>query len=270
MKYKLLALDMDGTLLNSEKKISPKTAKAISELSKTGVHVVLSTGRGLTEVSDYKNELKFMHYGILVSGGLIYDFKNSKAVVSHPLTEDLLMKLIDAALEEKVMIHILSIDKSMMNFDDIAHIEDFHMEIYKDMYERITVDCKDFKKYVHENPGKVIKFNMYHRSRESRERNLAKFKNEPLTFSYAEETALEASPKGITKASGLLELCDFLKIDTAETVAVGDAPNDLEILQTAGIAAVMGNASDEIKKFADFITDDNDNDGVIKVIEKFF
>ena len=99
---------------------------------------------------------------------------------------------------------------------------------------------------------------------------MAKFKNEPLTFSYAEETALEASPKGITKASGLLELCDFLKIDIAETVAVGDAPNDLEVLRTAGVAAVMGNATDEIKKFADFITDDNDHDGVIKVVEKFF
>ena len=270
MKYKLLALDMDGTLLNSEKKISPKTAKAISELSKTGVHVVLSTGRGLTEISDYKNELKFMHYGILVSGGLIYDFKKSQAVISHPLSEDLLMKLIDAGLEEKVMIHILSVDKSMMNRDDIAHIEDFHMEIYTDLYERITVDCKDFKKYVRENPGKIIKFNMYHRNTESRERNLEKFKNSPLTFSYAEETALEASPKGITKASGLHELCDFLKVDISETVAVGDAPNDLEILQAAGVAAVMGNAADEIKKFADFITDDNDHDGVIKVIEKFF
>ena len=270
MKYKLLALDMDGTTLNSEKKISPKTAQAISELSKSGVHVVLSTGRGLTEVSDYKEELKFMHYGILVSGGYIYDFKNSKAVVAHPLSEDLLMKLIDGGLEEKVMIHILSVDESMMNRDDIAHIEDFHMEIYKDMYERITVDCKDFKKYVRENPGKVMKFNMYHRTKKSRERNLQRFKNEPITFSYAEETALEASPKGITKASGLHELCEFLKIDISETVAVGDAPNDLEILRAAGVAAVMGNASDEIKKIADFVTDDNDHDGVVKVIEKFF
>lgn len=270
MKYKLLALDMDGTLLNSEKKISPKTAQTISELSKTGVHVVLSTGRGLTEVSDYKNELNFMNYGIFVSGGLIYDFKKSEEIFSHPLSENFLMELIDAGLEEKAMIHILTVTKSMISRADISHIEDFHMEIYKDMYERISEDCMDFKKFVHENPGKIIKFNMYHRNKESQQRNFERFKNYPLTFSYAEETALETSPKGITKASGLHELCNFLKVDISETIAVGDAPNDLEILKAAGVAAVMGNASDEIKKLADFVTDDNDHDGVIKVIEKFF
>lgn len=270
MRYKLLALDMDGTTLNSEKKISPKTAQAIFELSKSGIHVVLSTGRGLAEVTDYKEELKFMNYGILVSGGYVYDFKNFKAVSAHPLGENSLMKLIDAGLEEKAMMQILTVDKSMMNREDIAHIEDFHMEIYKDMYERNTIDCKDFKKFVRENPDKIMKFNMYHRDKESRQRNFERLKNEPLTFSYAEETALEVSPKGITKASGLHELCDFLKIDISETVAVGDAPNDLEILQAAGVAAVMGNAKDEIKKVADFVTDDNDHDGVVKVIEKFF
>ncbi len=65
-------------------------------------------------------------------------------------------------------------------------------------------------------------------------------------------------------------MCDFLKIDISETVAVGDAPNDIEILKTAGVAAVMGNATDDIKKLADFVTADNDHDGIVKVIEKYF
>lgn len=270
MKYKLLALDMDGTTLNSEKKISPATANAISELIESGVQVVLSTGRGLAEVVDYKKELSRMNYGIFISGGLVYDLKNSKPITVHPLQENLLLKLIEQGLEEKAMIHLLTVDDSITNRDYLDEIENFRMEIYVDMYRRIMTDCKDFKKFVCENPDKILKLNLYHRSKESRNRTFERFKNDAVTFSYAEENSLEASPKNITKASGLIELCKFLKIDLSETVAVGDAPNDLEILQTAEVAAVMGNASDEIKKIADFVTADNDHDGVVKVIQKYF
>lgn len=78
------------------------------------------------------------------------------------------------------------------------------------------------------------------------------------------------SPANITKGSGLRELCEFLNIDLAETVAVGDAHNDIEILQVAGVGVAMGNSIDEIKKIADFVTLDNDNDGVAAAVDKLF
>lgn len=270
MKYKLLALDMDGTTLNSEKKISPATSKAISELAKKNVSVVLSTGRGLAELVDYAEEIKPMSHGILISGGLVYDFKNSKPLTTHPLEENLSIELIEQALAERAMIHILTLRDSFTNLDYLDEIENFQMEVYEPLYRKIMTDCKDFKKFICENTGEILKINLYHRSQESRKKTLERFKNYAVTFSYAEKTSLEASPKNITKASGLVELCNFLKINLSETVAVGDAPNDIEILQTAGVAAVMDNADDEIKKIADFVTADNDHDGVVKVIEKFF
>lgn len=270
MTYKLLALDMDGTMLNSEKKISPRTAAAIAELSRRGVNVVVSTGRGVDELADYKDELKFMHYGITISGGLVYDFFADKPIVVHPVPENIMLQLIDAGIEERAMIHLMAIRESLMREEDIQHTADFQMAIYQDMYNRTCTRCTDFKAYVREHPNEVIKVNLYHRTPESRQRNFERLKHLDLTFAFAETTALEGSPKGITKASGLRELCDFLKIDISETVAVGDAPNDIEILKTAGIAAVMGNAADEIKALADFVTDDNDHDGIVKVIEKYF
>ena len=268
--YKLLALDMDGTLLNSQKKISPKTAAAISELSRRGVYVVLSTGRGVAELQDYKDELKFMNYGVTSSGGAVYDFFNKKAVTTHTIPEKIAFEIIDAGISERAMIHILGLTDSLMRDDDIKNAADFQMSVYAPMYDRICTRCDDFKKYVQENPAEIIKINLYHRSPESRQRNFERLKHLDLTFAFAETTALEMSPRGVSKASGLIELCDFLKIDIAETVAVGDAPNDIEVLQTAGIAAVMGNATAEIKKLADFVTDDNDHDGIVKVIEKYF
>ena len=270
MAYKLLALDMDGTLLNSQKKISLKTAVAISELSRRGVYVVVSTGRGVAELQDYKNELKFMNYGVTSSGGAVYDFFNKKAIKAHCIPKEIAFEIIDAGISERAMIHILGLTNSLMRDDDIKNAADFQMSIYAPMYDRICTRCDDFKKYVQENPDEIIKINLYHRSPESRQRNFERLKHLELTFALAETTALESSPKGVSKASGLIELCEFLKIDIAETVAVGDAPNDIEVLQTAGIAAVMGNADDEIKKIADFVTDDNDHDGIVKVIGKYF
>ena len=270
MTYKLLAFDMDGTLLNSQKKISPKTLAAISELSRRGVFVAVSTGRGVAEMAEHMEKLNFMHYGILESGGLVYNFFNETPVALHTIEESIAQKIIDAGIIENTMIHIHTIKGSIQRAEDIKNAADFQIAVYQEMYERISTHCDDFKKFVHEHSNEILKINLYHRNLESRLRSLERLKNLNITLAFSEITSLESSPKGVTKGAGLVELCKFLNIDVAETVAVGDAPNDIDILKTAGIAAVMGNASDEIKKFADFVTDDNDHDGIVKVIEKYF
>ena len=270
MKYKLLALDMDGTVLNSQKKISPRTAAAIDELIKRGIYVVVSTGRNLAELTEYREIFKLMNYGIVMSGGMLFDFLRNEPIKVHAVDEKIILKLIDFGLEENAMIHLHTVYESIAREQDIQNMAAFGMGIYQDMFDKICVRCVDCKEFVLTHPGEVIKVNLYHRDKNSRDRNLARIKNLNLSISFAEAFNLEMSPANITKASGLVELCDFLKIDIAETVAMGDAPNDAEILQTAGVGVAMGNSSDEIKKLADFITLDNDNDGVAAAIEKFF
>ena len=270
MKYKLLALDMDGTVLNSQKKISPRTKSAIDDLLKRGVQVVVSTGRGYAELNDYREIFKLMNYGILISGGIVYDFFSDTPIKIHALDDETILRLIDFGLEERAMIHLLTLKNSIAREVDIQHMSDFDMEIYFDMFNRICLRVDDFKQYVRENPGEVVKVNLYHRDKNSRDKNFERINRLGLTMNFAEANNLEVSPANVSKGTGLVELCDFLKIDVAETVAVGDAPNDTEILQAAGFAVAMGNASDEIKNLADFVTLDNDNDGVAAVIEKFF
>ena len=270
MTYKLLAVDMDGTLLTSDKKISPATLNKIAELSRRGVYIAVSTGRALPEVTFNNDALQFMNFGILISGGIIYDFKNSKPLAVHSVEENLILEIIDAGLDEGAMVHLLTVDKSVARAVDIERMENFHMGIYKNMFDKICVRRDDFKKYVRENPGAVVKVNLYHTTLESRNRNVERLKNFELNLTFAESFNLEATPKNISKGSGLIELCKVLNIGVDECVAVGDGFNDIEILQTAGIGAAMGNASDEIKNIADYVTDDNDHDGIVKVIEKFF
>ena len=268
MSYKLLALDMDGTVLTSQKKISARTAAAIENLSRRGVHVVVSTGRGYAELNDYRDMLKFMHYGITLCGGLIFDFFRDEPIKIHGLSQENIFRLIDFGLQERAMIHLLTVRESVAREEDIQNMRAFHMEIYREMFDRICTHYDDAKTFTREN--EVIKVNLYHRDAESRDRNLARIKALNLSVSFAEAFNLEISPADVTKASGLVELCEFLQIDLAETVAIGDAHNDIEILQTAGVGVAMGNAIDEIKNFADFVTRDNDSDGVADVIEKFF
>lgn len=269
-KYKLLAVDMDGTLLNSQKKITPRTAVALAELADSGVFVVTSTGRNLSELKDYREEFKPMNYGILLSGGMIFDFFRDEPIKIHAVEETTILKLIDFGLEERAMIHLHTVRSSIAREDDIQNMAAFDMDIYQSMFNRYCVRCDDFKGYVHAHPGEVIKVNLYHRDAMSRDRNFARMSDLNLSISFAEANNLEASPANITKASGLIELCEFLKIDLAEAVAIGDAYNDREILQTAGLGVAMGNASDEIKQLADLVTLDNDNDGVAAAIEQLF
>ena len=268
--YKLLALDMDGTVLNSSKKITPRTVEGINKLLKNGIHVVVSSGRCLPELSDYKEEFKNIKYAILTSGGMIYDFLEDKVISIHPVPFEDCMKLIEFGEKERAMIHLLTIRDSIARPQDIENMADFDMGIYQGMFDRICVKCEDLNKYALEHKKDIMKVNLYHRSQKSRDRNVERLKGRNLQLVFAESNNLEASPINITKASGLIELCKFLNIDIAETVAIGDAPNDIEILQTAGCGVAMGNALDEIKQIADFVTDDNDHDGVAVAIEKLF
>ena len=268
--YKLLALDMDGTTLNSQKQVIPQTLEGINRLLRDGIHVIVASGRCLAEMNDYKEDFKNMRYSIMASGGLIYDSFENKPIYIHPVPFNDCLDLIDFGEQEKAMVHLLTVKESVVKPQDITHMADFQMGIYQDMYIRNCLQCEDQRAYAKAHKDDVIKVNLYHRSPESRAKTVEKLKGRNLQMVFAETTALEASPMNVTKASGLVELCKYLNIDIADTVAIGDAPNDTEILQTAGCAVVMGNASDEIKQIADFVTADNDHDGVLAAINKIF
>lgn len=268
--YQLLSLDMDGTLLNSAKQIPPETTVAIQELMKRGVEVVVGTGRGLAELADYRDAFKGMHYGLLVSGGLLYDFQQEKPLTLHALSLEQCQRLLEAAAAEDAMVHILTVHDSVAREQDIFHMEDFSMCVYQDMYERVCDRQEDLARYVQEHAEEILKINLYHRSTASREHSHKRLEGLGMNLVLAEKTGLEASPAGITKASGLKELCKLRNIPLAATVAVGDAPNDLEILQAAGLSAAMGNADDSIKEICDVIVSDNDHNGVLEVIKRYF
>lgn len=269
-KYKLLALDMDGTMLDSQKRVPSETLAAIARLISDGVCVTLATGRGLAELGDYSELTRTLKYGILLSGGMVYDFANSRPIYFQPLAvEDSLAILAQGECEE-AMVHILTLHESVARGIDIENLADFSMQVYYDMYDRFCLRCDDLPGYVRAHGAEVLKINLYHRSTDSRDRSWRVLSKRRLTCTLAETLSLEMNPGGINKAFGLQKLCEHLHLSLADTVAVGDAPNDREILQAAGLAVAMGNADESIKRLADVVVADNDHNGVLETMNKFF
>lgn len=266
-KYKLITLDMDGTLLNSQKKISKPTVLAIKKALEANKYVVLSTGRAVAELNDYENELSSIQYGILESGALIYDLKNKKIIHQEHIPSKMIERILETASQDDIMICIITNGTSIVSKKNLNEMEKYHMGIYQPMYQRVTTVVDDIYSCAKNYP--IEKINLYHQNEKAREKSYQLLKELPLTFAFAETTSLEISPLNVTKASGLIKLCDYLNIKTDETIAVGDAYNDYDVLKTAGLAIAMQNANKDIKEICDVVVSDNDHDGCKEAIENY-
>lgn len=266
-KYKLAALDMDGTLLNSQKDITTSTIETIKKALKLNKYIVLSTGRALDELRDYNQQLADIPYGILASGALIYDFKNNKIIHHETFSASQINKIFEVIDQENIMIHFFSNGRSIVSKKDISNMAKYQMSIYQPMFTRVATTVNDIVDYAKNHP--IEKINLYHQNESTRTKTFDKLKNLSLSFAFAETTSLEISPSNVTKGTGLIKLCDYLDIDLNQTIAVGDADNDLDVLKTGGLAVAMKNANDNVKKICDVIVNDNDHDGCKEAIEKY-
>lgn len=269
-QYKLIAFDMDGTLLNSQKKITDKACEAIQKAIDAGIIVILNTGRCVAELEEYMEVLKNIQYINSTSGALVYDRKSNKDIYSSALDVDTVKAILDIVSSKNVMIDFLT-RESIVQRDKIEKMEQYRMEVYRDMFERVTVKWEDICGQYREKPFPVAKLNIYHTSEEAR--NYTRQRIEELQLGVemvnAETTSLEISAKGIDKGIGLEKLCQYLNISLSQTIVVGDADNDIGAMKKAGLAVAMGNANERIKELADVMVADNDHDGCREVIEKY-
>ena len=150
-------------------------------------------------------------------------------------------------------------------------MNDYYMGVYQPMYEEVTTKVDNIYDYYVGNPYSVHKLNIYHHSKEARmhTRQAIKEAGLELEMKDSEATGLEMNAKGVDKGTGLKQLCHYLGISIEETIVVGDADNDKEALEVAGLAIAMGNAKKSIKEISDVIASDNDHDGCAEVIEKY-
>ncbi len=271
MNGKLIAIDMDGTLLNSQNKISSKNILAINKASELGVQVVLCTGRIFTSALYYANALKLNTPIIACNGAFIAEKNKSKAIYKNPISMECSKKVIDMAEREGMYYHFYD-DSKFYARELTKTVENYYRwNIDKDDKDRLNINIIDNPMHIVEREKiNVYKFVFVEDDGEKLIRFRSKLSQiEGIEVSSSWWNNMEIMNKGVSKGNALSVLCKLLNIDSQNVMAIGDNENDIPMLKFAGTGIAMGNGEDIVKEMADYVTDTNDNDGVANAINKF-
>ena len=269
-RYQLIALDIDGTLLNTRKEITPDTEAMIHRAFRVGKQVVLSTGRSFAELEEILNHFPEMRYGICESGALIFDRSRPEPIAVHPIPLDVVRQAAEIARRRDVLIHIFQQGRPAISRHQMDQLEDYHIPYFRPMFQRYSLQVEDTLDHCLGLPKPSIeKINLYHHSTQERTVTRSLLSHLPLELVDSEQTSLELSAAQVDKGRGLRELCAHLNVPVDATIAVGDSFNDAAILQAAGLAIGMGNAAEPVRQLCDVIVADCDHDGVAEAIRRY-
>ena len=282
MKYKLICVDMDGTLLNNKGEISDKNIEILRKVIDKGIRVAISTGRIFTSADFYANLIGVKVPVIAANGAIIIEKDENRVVYKNIISEELVRTLIQLGEENGVRPHFYTADKVLVHSslpDKIKSDIDKHYN--RDSFEGKVVEIEEYnewKEMIQANKDKIIKCTFIDFNNERIDKIIDFMnKEEKLNSSYGrcnkgelgEMTIIETTNGDVNKGSGVKILSDFYEIDKEEIICIGDGDNDLSMVEYAGLGIAMGNGTEKVKLLSKYITDTNVNDGVAKAIEKF-
>lgn len=268
MKYKLLAADMDSTALNSRKELTPRTVAAMEKAIGQGITVAFSTGRSISLVQPYIDQVRGMRYAITGAGASVIDTYTGKKF-SYETIDPETVKYIAARAAGYVMPIFFIDDKTYSSSWCVDNCADFGLSAYEPIYRQGMNLVDDVFAMFMADPRPVEKLNLFFAQDGEADAVYEKIKTLPVSFTCHSPHCLEINASGVSKARGLRALCDALDIDMSECIAIGDAQNDVEMLKAAGLKVAMANGSDEVKSLADVIAPNCDSDGVAAIIEQY-
>lgn len=257
MSFKIIALDLDDTLLNNERKVSDFTKTTLLECEKRGIHVVLASGRpniGVLSVSEMIGLTD--NYMLSYNGGQI--FKKGETIFSMDISKAQLMMLFDLAVENDTCILTYTQDEILAyNPNEFAQLE-------SDLVGMPLREVKDFKALTAETYPKAMFVDQPEKVKAMQEK-LASL--EGLNVAISKPFFLEFVKSGVDKGQSLLRLGKIVDATVEEIISFGDSYNDISMLEVAGTSVAMENAVEDVKKICTHITLSNDDDGVAKYIQ---
>ncbi|HIZ70421.1 MAG TPA: Cof-type HAD-IIB family hydrolase [Candidatus Atopostipes pullistercoris] len=266
--YKLIACDLDETLLNSENKVSQKNIEAIKKADAQGVKFVLATGRGYATVQGTLEEIglkdKKDEYVISFNGGAVTENKDNQLLHFQGISFDFASELYKRGQDYDVAIHVYTQEEVYVY--NLVEKERKHLKTKMDVIE-ITDKNLDFLKG--QPIAKVLYMNTDREYLNQIEEDLKDI-TQNSNVTYSSNRYIEFNDKGVNKGAGITFLADHLGLDISQTIAIGDNFNDLAMLETAGLSIGVQNMVPELKEKMDYVTEANHNESAIaEVIEKF-
>ncbi|WP_302602176.1 Cof-type HAD-IIB family hydrolase [uncultured Ruminococcus sp.] len=266
MDYKIIALDIDGTLTNSQKEITPHTRYAIIDAQKMGKKVVIASGRHPMGIQSIARDLlldRYEGYIMAFNGGKILDCTTGQTIVSKDFPKEYLSDILGVLKESNLSVHTYD-DKKIITggtLNDYSNVE-------RDILKMEMVVVEDFAANI---PEKINKLLLSGEPAEIDKYNeiLAKRYDGLLDVYKSAPYFLEIMPFGVTKGSMLPMLLEKLGFTNEEMIAFGDNYNDITMIGYAGLGVAMGNAEEDVKKIANYVCESNDDDGVAKTLEKY-
>lgn len=268
--YRLLATDMDGTVLTGEKVISPRTRRAMEQALASGKEVLFATGRCPSEMKQYLREFPGMNYAVCLSGALVYDLRTGKALSETTISRELAAEILEASCELDAMVNIYAGPDVFVEKRNRGNLEHFNCKFFEKLYDSCAIWVDDIREVLESRGEQIYKINVFCHDSKNWARARELLQDMPL-LNYASgiPNNYEISPLGTTKGEGLRKLSAVTGIPLEEMIAVGDEGNDLDMIRTVGLGVAMGNGLACVKQAADLVTADCDHDGVAQVIEQY-
>lgn len=262
--YRVVATDLDGTLLRTDKTISEELMAELARISQKGVLFIPSTGRTHRELPAAIRELPFLHYALCCNGAAVYDYKEKRYIYEETIPYELALELLEYTKSIPVYESVVVNGERICKGDEEGNIcEYIRKRAVKDILFNFTGAC-DVKAAFAAKKRDAQKLLLYLDDRADREAVIRDLRERfpQLEISSSGPIYIEVNVKGVDKGKALGNFCRMLNIPLEETIAFGDAANDLTMLDAAGLAVVVENGTEEAKKRADLICPSNDEDGV--------
>ena len=274
---KLISLDLDGTLLNIERKIPDGNRRAIQKVTENGVTVIVSTGSPYNLLPHDELSGLDIQYAITANGSAIYEYKTGKCIYEEAIETDAVLPILEYLLTKDI--HIDMFIKGKAYCPSITHTIVDKLEVPRARKEYIQNNRIWLDKpinYIVENQLRIqkISLNFYPDKngnmvdREIVGNQLSQ--NSDINLVSSAWGNLEITKKGVNKGRALKKLCEMKCFSIEDTIAMGDSLNDLDIIQAAGTGVAMGNSIQVILDAADYITEKDNECGVAEAIEFFF
>ena len=261
-KYKLLALDLDATLLDKNGIISERNRNAIRKAKEKGVHVVIFTGRSPVGTSLIWKENEFSDIAACFGGAVIKNMRTNEVLHSSYLQHDLVKKSLDYASKCELISQIY------VNDDVVCEKENPYTQKYVDYLKLICIYDKEIRRKKWANVPKVLYFAESDKLMKHLESTRTEF-GECMEVTASSKYFIELSNLDSTKGKALDWLCRQLNISISETIAVGDSLLDLSMIETADIGVAVENAHPNLLLAADYVSPSCDEHAIEWVIEHF-
>lgn len=269
---KLIALDMDGTLLNEEGKLSWSSRRTLEQAMEEGIHVVISTGRVYSALPQDVLDVSGMEYAITSNGANILRLADNVTVYSNLIGEKGIFEILPHIQEKDVMIEAFFDHSVVAERRCLENLEQYG--IIGERSQRYTLTTRkpveSVVALIEEKAAKMENINLIFTDKKKRAEYWQRLSRIPsITVTSSMPYNLEIGGATTSKAEALKHLCGLLNVKHGQVMACGDSENDLAMLQFAGLSVAMENAADPLKKVADFVTKTNREDGVAHAIQRF-